>query len=159
MPHRLADVRECLLGWVARRASPEAVRWLEERCLKLGEGAPERALFLDFSGAWDPSLAFVMVGAIGVHAIAFRLARRLERPLFAPRFDLSTRTGIDARLLAGAAIFGAGWGLSGICPGPAIVGLGLGQPAALVFVAAMSVGVWAQGAWDRRVSAWRVSLG
>ena len=98
--------------------------------------------FLDVLGAWDPSLAFVMLGAIGVYTAAYRgLAVKMPRPLFAPRFSLPTLTAIDAPLLAGAAIFGVGWGLGGFCPGPALVALGAGAPAALWFVPAMVVGM------------------
>lgn len=115
--------------------------------------------FLDFAGAWDPTLAFVMAGAIGVHAPLLYVIRRRERPLFASSFDIPSANRVDGRLIAGASIFGAGWGLAGICPGPAIVSLGLGLPTALVFVVGMVIGIWAQAAWDRRVAAWRVSPG
>ncbi len=97
--------------------------------------------FLDVAGAWDPSLAFVMVGAIGVHALAFRSIARLRRPLLAPEFRLPKRTDIDARLVLGATLFGAGWGLSGICPGPAVVSVGAGVWSAAAFSAAAVVGV------------------
>ncbi|WP_062234962.1 YeeE/YedE family protein [Aureimonas sp. N4] len=103
---------------------------------------PEKVLgFLDVFGAWDPSLAFVMGGAILVTAPAFALARRMGRPLAAPRFEIPTRRDIDARLLSGAAIFGLGWGLVGLCPGPALAAIGLALKPALVFVAAMVVGM------------------
>ncbi len=100
--------------------------------------------FLDFFGAWDPSLMFVMGGAIAVHFVLFRVITRRASPLFDARFDLPTRRELDARLLGGAALFGVGWGLAGYCPGPGIVGLGTGSGPALVFVAAMTAGIWLQ---------------
>ena len=97
--------------------------------------------FLDVTGAWDPSLAFVMIGAIGVHAIAARLARGRARPVLADTFTLPAQQRIDRRLLAGAALFGAGWGAAGFCPGPAIVSLAGLSSNALAFVFAMVFGV------------------
>lgn len=97
--------------------------------------------FLDFTRAWDPSLMFVMVGAIAVHAVAYRLIARRASPLFAVRFALPTRKTLDARLLVGAAIFGVGWGLSGYCPGPAVAALVTGSSPVLAFVAAMLLGI------------------
>ena len=96
--------------------------------------------FLDVGGAWDPRLAFVMIGAIGVHAIGYRLIVGRPRPLHDARFHVPTETAIDARLLAGAAIFGVGWGISGFCPGPALVSAAGGVTSAIVFVAAMLLG-------------------
>ena len=93
--------------------------------------------FLDVSGHWDPSLAFVMGGALLVTTPAFAWARRRERPLLADRFLLPTRRDLDGRLLGGAALFGVGWGLSGFCPGPALASLGLGVSSTLPFVASM----------------------
>jgi uncharacterized membrane protein YedE/YeeE len=102
---------------------------------------PDNVLaFLDLTGAWKPALALVMIGAIGVHAIGWRVARGRAAPVLADRFVLSTRTGIDSALLAGAAIFGVGWGLAGYCPGPAIVDVASGSSSTLIFVAAMLVG-------------------
>ncbi len=106
--------------------------------------------FLDVAGAWDPSLAFVMVSAIGVHLAAFRFISKLKRPLMAERFRIPQQTAVDGRLLAGAAIFGAGWGLSGICPGPAVVSLGAGVVPAAAFSAAAVVGVLLFRAFDTR---------
>lgn len=98
--------------------------------------------FLNVTGAWDPSLAFVMAGAVAVYAAAYRLRLRRQAPLCAPRFpDLSSRT-IDGRLLVGAALFGAGWGLGGFCPGPGLASLGAGSSHAIVFVSAMLIGMF-----------------
>lgn len=96
--------------------------------------------FLDLFGAWDPSLMFVMIGAIGVHAIALRFVLRRKTPMFADTFDLPEPGTLDGRLLAGAAIFGVGWGLAGICPGPALVALGGFGLSPFVFVTAMAFG-------------------
>jgi uncharacterized membrane protein YedE/YeeE len=103
--------------------------------------------FLDFAGiadgTWDPSLAFVMAGALVVTALGYRLALRRPAPLMAPRFALPTREDVDARLVTGAAIFGVGWGLAGYCPGPAVASLAFGNAEALAFVVAMLVGMGA----------------
>lgn len=97
--------------------------------------------FLDPFGAWDPSLAFVMLGAIAVTFAGYRLAFRRGRPLLADTLSLPSKTDIDVRLLAGAGLFGIGWGLSGFCPGPAIVSLPLLATGTLVFVPAMLTGM------------------
>jgi len=99
--------------------------------------------FLDIAGAWDPSLAFVMGGAIVVTFIGYRLAFASGRPLFDRSYFLPTLTAIDARLVGGSAIFGIGWGLGGLCPGPAISSLSIGGMGTYVFVAAMLAGMWA----------------
>jgi uncharacterized membrane protein YedE/YeeE len=99
--------------------------------------------FLDLADGWDPSLALVMVGAIGVHAAFVRFARRRPAPAFARAFTWPPERGVDARLLAGAALFGVGWGLVGYCPGPALVGLASLAPATLLFVLAMAAGTLA----------------
>lgn len=103
--------------------------------------------FLDFGGiaggTWDPSLALVMVGALVVTYAGYALAFRRRRPVCTAQFSLPTNRHIDRRLLAGAALFGAGWGLVGYCPGPAIAGLGLGATKTIIFVAAMVVGMGA----------------
>ena len=113
--------------------------------LGLGIGGltqPARVLaFLDVAGDWDPRLALVMLGAIAVYAPAYRLALRRGRPMLAPAFDLPTRRNIDGSLLVGALLFGIGWGLAGLCPGPALTSLASGQRAAFLFVAAMLVGI------------------
>jgi uncharacterized membrane protein YedE/YeeE len=97
--------------------------------------------FLDVAGAWDPSLAFVMLGAIGTHALLLRAILARRTPVLAPRFALPTRREIDGRLVGGAALFGIGWGLAGFCPGPAITSLVGGRVEPLVFVAAMLGGM------------------
>jgi uncharacterized membrane protein YedE/YeeE len=112
-------------------------------CLS-GMTRPSKVLaFLDVGGAWDPSLAFVMAGAVGVAAVAFAVARKRSAPLLDERFHVPPRNRpVDAPLLVGAAIFGVGWGLSGLCPGPAVVSLASGQTGVVVFVAAMVLGLW-----------------
>jgi uncharacterized membrane protein YedE/YeeE len=108
-----------------------------------GLANPAKVLnFLDFAGAWDPSLAFVMVGAVATAALGYRLVLAQPKPAFDARFHLPTATAIDRRMLAGAAMFGVGWGLSGYCPGPAITALPLLNASTLVFVAAMLLGMW-----------------
>lgn len=106
-----------------------------------GMTRPDKVIaFLDVTGDWDPSLALVMIGALIVHLIAWRLVRLRERPLAAPAFDLPTRTQLEPSLVIGAALFGAGWGLAGYCPGPALVSLGALLPSTLLFVVAMIAG-------------------
>jgi uncharacterized membrane protein YedE/YeeE len=100
--------------------------------------------FLDISGAWNPALAFVMVGAIAVHAVLRRFVAKRSHPLFHETFSLPTKNDIDRDLLLGSALFGIGWGLSGYCPGPALVSAGSGSLTAIAFVAAMGVGMWIQ---------------
>jgi len=97
--------------------------------------------FLDVGGAWDPTLAFVMAGAIAVYAPIARVVRARRAPLYGDRFHWPIAHAIDGRLVAGAAVFGVGWGLSGYCPGPALVGIAGGAPATLVFVASMLAGM------------------
>lgn len=109
-----------------------------------GMSNPAKVLnFLDLAGTFDPSLAFVMGGAVLVAFVGFRLVLVRERPLLAPRFQLPTRTDIDARLIVGPALFGIGWGLGGFCPGPAFTALSLAAPGTLAFVPAMLAGMWA----------------
>lgn len=87
---------------------------------------PQKVIgFLDLTGNWDPSLALVMAGALVVTLIGYRVVLKGRGPLFDVKFRLPTRTDIDAKLIGGAALFGIGWGLSGLCPGPAIAGIGL----------------------------------
>jgi uncharacterized membrane protein YedE/YeeE len=105
--------------------------------------------FLDIAGRWDPSLALVMAGALAVSAVAFRIALRRPAPFLANRFELPRATVVDRNLIAGAALFGVGWGLVGFCPGPAFASLAFGLEKSLVFVLAMIVGAWLQrsGRW------------
>jgi hypothetical protein len=112
-----------------------------------GMADPAKVLnFLDVAGTWDPSLAFVMAGAIGVAAPGFWLVQRRATPLFRGAFNVPPRNApIDRWLLTGSAVFGVGWGLAGFCPGPALVSLPLAAPGTLVFVGAM-VGAIAAGA-------------
>ncbi len=107
-----------------------------------GMAQPTKVLgFLDVAGDWDPTLLFVMGGAVGVHFWAYRWARRRSAPGFDERFFLPAGTPIDARLSLGAVLFGVGWGIGGYCPGPALVSLAsLGVPL-MVFVAAMLGGM------------------
>jgi hypothetical protein len=97
--------------------------------------------FLDIFGAWDPSLAFVLAGAVMTTFIGVRVSKRLASPALAPRFDLPAKSHIDAELILGAAIFGVGWGIAGLCPGPAIASLSLGLWPTIVFTAAMIIGM------------------
>ena len=99
--------------------------------------------FLDVAGAWDPTLALVMGGALAVNAAAYALTRKREKPLFAETFALPTRADLDARLLGGAALFGIGWALVGLCPGPALASLARGESEVFAFVAALAVGMLA----------------
>lgn len=116
-----------------------------------GMNQPEKVLgFLDFFGAWDATLAFVMAGAVAVASIGFALARRRAAPLLAAKFSWPERRDIDPPLVAGAILFGIGWGLVGICPGPALVNLaGLSLPI-IDFVAAMVIGMLGYELWQRR---------
>lgn len=100
--------------------------------------------FFDFFGSWDPSLGFVMVGALLVYTPVYRWAiRTWQRPVWAPSFSLPTRKDIDGRLIVGSAMFGVGWGLGGYCPGPAFTSVGARSQEALIFGVAMLVGVGA----------------
>ena len=121
-----------------------------------GMTLPEKVIgFLDVSGGeWDPALAFVMGGAVVVYAIGYRLVTRREAPQFAASFSLPRRRDIDLRLLGGAALFGAGWGLGGYCPGPALVSTVTLTSDVMVFVGSMFVGMrafaWTQRALEAR---------
>lgn len=107
-----------------------------------GMANPEKVLgFLDLAGPWDPSLAFVMVGAILVGLAAFAIARRRTLSFLGFSLKLPTATHIDKRLVLGGLAFGAGWGLAGFCPGPALVALGAGEIKAAVFVVSMVAGM------------------
>ncbi|MGE0282308.1 MAG: DUF6691 family protein [Rhizobiaceae bacterium] len=109
-----------------------------------GMSDPEKVLnFLDLFGAWDPSLAFVMGGAVLVTFIGYRFVLARGEPIVGSQFHLPTCNQIDARIVAGPAIFGIGWGLGGFCPGPALSALGLGATGTLAFIPAMVLGMWA----------------
>ncbi len=97
--------------------------------------------FLDLAGAWDPSLAFVMGGAVAVAFVAFRIAARRPKALSGEPFHLPTAETINARLVGGSRLFGVGWGLVGLCPGPAIVNIGFLNWLAALFVASMAAGM------------------
>jgi uncharacterized protein len=97
--------------------------------------------FLDITGAWDPSLAFVMGGAVAVFAILYRVVLRRPAPALANGFSHPERRKLDLPLMSGAAIFGAGWGLGGFCPGPAVVSAAFGDSRVWAFVLAMAVGM------------------
>ena len=97
--------------------------------------------FLDLFGDWDPSLAFVMTGAVAVNFVGHRFVTRRARPFFADGFTIPTRKDIDRELIIGASLFGVGWGLVGLCPGPAIAALGASPASAAVFVSAMLAGM------------------
>ena len=109
--------------------------------------------FLDITGAWDPSLAFVMGGAIAVGVFAFAAAKRRTVSWTGEHMELPRSTVIDTRLLVGGGLFGAGWGLGGFCPGPAIVALGGGLPAAGIFIVAMLAGMVGHDRWMQRLFA------
>lgn len=103
---------------------------------------PARVIgFLDITGTWDPTLLFVLGGAVTVTAIAFRWVLRRKSPFFSSRFSLPTRNDIDAPLVVGAAIFGVGWGICGYCPGPGLTALVLGQLNPILFVLSLIVGI------------------
>ena len=107
-----------------------------------GMANPAKVLgFLDLAGRWDPSLAFVMAGAIAVGAVAFAVARRRALSFLGAEMKLPSARHIDRRLVLGSLAFGIGWGIAGFCPGPALVALGMGQAKAVVFVAAMIGGM------------------
>ena len=111
-----------------------------------GMANPAKVLgFLDLAGDWDPSLVFVMGGAIAVGAIAFFIARHRKVSLLDAPMRLPTSRAIDRRLVGGSLLFGIGWGIAGFCPGPGLVALGMGEVKAVVFVAAMLAGM---GIWE-----------
>jgi len=105
--------------------------------------------FLDLAGQWDPSLAFVMGGAVLVGLLGFGLAKRRTTSLLGAAMHLPTARDLDRRLVLGSLAFGAGWGLAGFCPGPALVSLGAGESKALLFVAAMVAGMLVFEALER----------
>ena len=104
---------------------------------------PEKVLgFLDLFGNWDPSLAFVMIGALIVSSPLFHLIKNKEKPLFAEKFNYSNNKEINNKLVIGSALFGAGWGLGGLCPGPAISSIALLNINSIIFVVAMFIGFY-----------------
>jgi len=107
-----------------------------------GMANPEKVLgFLDIAGRWDPSLAFVMIGAIAIASVGFYASRRLKKPLFAVRKHLPAQQRIDGQLLVGSALFGLGWGMAGFCPGPALVAVGAAKSGAIISFVAMLIGM------------------
>jgi uncharacterized membrane protein YedE/YeeE len=100
--------------------------------------------FFDVAGTWDPSLAFVMGGAVIITFIGYRLVWRRDAPLFGGRFQIPTSNAIDARLIGGSAIFGIGWGIAGFCPGAAIPALGTGRWEVALFLVAVTAGFYAR---------------
>ena len=108
--------------------------------------------FFDVFGSWDPSLAFVMGGAVGVTVLAFRYVIRRGQPLIEPGFSLPTRSDIDARLVGGAAVYGVGWGLTGFCVGPAVAALAFADGRVVLFLAALMVGMVVGKLVDTRVT-------
>jgi hypothetical protein len=116
-----------------------------------GMTQPAKVLgFLDVLGRWDPTLAFVMAGALVVSGIGFALTRRRAAPLLAPQHLWPTRRDIDRPLIVGSLMFGVGWGLAGLCPGPALENLASLSPRVVVFVVAMGIGMILQDLWQRR---------
>lgn len=107
-----------------------------------GIADPSKVLgFLDLAGLWDPSLGFVMAGAIGIGLVAFAIAKRRTQSFLGAPMKLPDARGIDRRLVGGSLLFGVGWGVAGFCPGPALVAVGMGEAKAIIFVAAMLVGM------------------
>ena len=107
-----------------------------------GMADPNKVLgFLDLAGPWDPSLGFVMAGAIGIGLVAFAIAKRRTQSFLGTPMKLPDARGIDRRLVSGSLLFGVGWGVAGFCPGPALVAVGMGEAKAIIFVAAMLVGM------------------
>ncbi|WP_053230572.1 DUF6691 family protein [Sandaracinus amylolyticus] len=106
--------------------------------------------FLDVTGDWRPALMFVMVGAIAVNAAVYRWVRGRRAPVLAETFSLPTQRDLDARLIAGAAIFGVGWGLGGYCPGPGVTALASGSLEAVVFVGSMVAAMWVVARIEKR---------
>lgn len=116
-----------------------------------GMTQPAKVLgFLDIFGRWDPTLAFVMAGALAIASVGYAWARRQGRPVFAAQHLWPNRTDIDRPLVVGSVLFGIGWGLAGLCPGPALENLASLSPRVIVFVIAMIAGMSAQDVWQRR---------
>ena len=115
--------------------------------------------FLDLAGTWDPSLAFVMAGAVATTFVGYRLAFRRTRPVTAERFEVPTRRDVDLPLLGGAVVFGIGWGIGGYCPGPAWSAALMAAPGTLVFIPAMLLGMWFAGVIPRMIHGQRAGAG
>lgn len=98
--------------------------------------------FLDLTRIWDPSLMFVMIGAIAVYAILFRVITKRSKPICEKDFSLPTKKDLDFKLITGSGLFGIGWGIAGICPGPGIANLATGLSSAFVFVIVMVLSMW-----------------
>ena len=136
---------------------PSLVAFLVGIVFALGLGVsgmtrPAKVLaFLDIGGRWDPSLALVMLGAIGVYAPLARMILRRRTPVLAEVFSVPPSRPVNARLVTGAAVFGVGWGLVGLCPGPAMTALASARPLVLAFVAAMLSGMGLEHAVERRL--------
>jgi uncharacterized membrane protein YedE/YeeE len=113
--------------------------------------------FLDIFGAWDPSLAVVMATALAVSGVGFRIVAARERPLLAAQTMLPTRSDIDGPLLIGSVLFGVGWGLVGLCPGPALENLATLSPRVIAFVVAMAFGMVFYSFWDKERSSLKQS--
>jgi uncharacterized membrane protein YedE/YeeE len=103
--------------------------------------------FLDITGDWDPSLAFVMGGAVFVTALTFRLILKRPKPIFTDIFELPSKVSLDGKLITGAAIFGIGWAMSGLCPGPAISSIGFLDEKLLIFVCTLLIGSFIGKKW------------
>lgn len=109
-----------------------------------GIANPAKVLnFFDFAGTWDPSMLVVMGSALVVTAIGYRLVLRRAKPVYEAKFHLPTSRKLDVPLVAGSAVFGIGWGISGFCPGGAVPALGLGEPSAWIFIGSMLAGITA----------------
>lgn len=107
--------------------------------------------FLDIFGNWDPSLMFVMAGAISVHFFSYKLIRRRQSPLFSPQWHVPQKSKLTAGLILGSIIFGIGWGLAGYCPGPAITSIASLQLRPVIFVASMLIGMFIFKVFETRV--------
>ena len=115
-----------------------------------GMTQPSKVLgFLDIFGRWDPTLSFVMAAALIISGIGFALLRQRNRPVLAAQHQWPTRTDVDRPLVVGSVLFGIGWGLVGLCPGPALVNLADLMPSVMVFVLAMAAGMMTKDLWDR----------
>lgn len=113
---------------------------------------PTRVIgFLDVAGVWDPTLLLVMVSALVIALPLFSLIRQYSQPFFSDQFMLPTKTRIDPRLITGAILFGIGWGIAGLCPGPAITALASLSVEIIGFVTAMLLGMWLSMQWQKRI--------